>query len=128
MSEHVGILINPAVSEFNEFEPRPKSAQKQVSIERRLKSWNIEYTILSETNYIWTAAQILKNRPLLGLKSIQWVYILTQFTPVNVDFSYLQCSRAAAYSTFDCTSRVNFSGPSVYTVSPELWVNKADTQ
>ena len=31
------------VSEFNEFEPRLKSTQNLISIERRLKSWNIEY-------------------------------------------------------------------------------------
>ena len=30
-------------SEFNEFELRLKSAIKPVSIERRLKSWNVEH-------------------------------------------------------------------------------------
>ena len=39
-----------SISGFNEFEPRLKS-KKTVSIERRLKSRNIN-TILSETNHI----------------------------------------------------------------------------
>ena len=32
-------------SKFNEFEPRLESAKKLVSIERRLKSWNIDYNL-----------------------------------------------------------------------------------
>ena len=35
--------IKGTVSEFNEFEPRLKSAKKPVAIERPLKSCNIEY-------------------------------------------------------------------------------------
>ena len=52
------IHMNYTESEFNEFEPRLKSAKTLVSIERRLKSWTLN-TILSGTNYIWVASEVV---------------------------------------------------------------------
>ena len=41
-SAYLSDVHKSSVSEFNEFNPRLKSPQKPVSIERRLKSWKIE--------------------------------------------------------------------------------------
>ena len=41
-----------SVSEFNEFEPRLKSAKKPVLIERRLKYWKIEYNFMWNQPYL----------------------------------------------------------------------------
>ena len=43
------------VSEFNEFEPRLKSAKNRFQLSTNLNLETLN-TILSETNYIWAAA------------------------------------------------------------------------
>ena len=42
----------PSESEFNELEPRFKSSKNPISIERRLKSWNIEYDFKWNQTYL----------------------------------------------------------------------------
>ena len=45
-------LLHISVSELNEFKPRLKSPQKPVIIERRLKSWKIEYNFKWNQPYL----------------------------------------------------------------------------
>jgi len=64
-----------SVSEINEFEPRLKSPKKPVSIEPRLKSWNIEYNFkwnqpyLSSGYFISQYALSVKH-PYIAIRSI----------------------------------------------------------
>ena len=51
------MLFNKSVSEFNEFEPRPKSAKNRFQLSAGLNRETIN-TTLSGTNYIWAAAWI----------------------------------------------------------------------
>ena len=61
----------PSESEFNELEPRFKSSKKTISIERWLKSWNIEY------DFKW-------NQPYLSLR-IHGVYFLGTIKTVQLE-------------------------------------------
>ena len=50
----VNTILNSYINrvEFNELEPSLKSAKKSVSIERRLKYWNIEYNFKRNQPYL----------------------------------------------------------------------------
>ena len=50
--------ISSTVSEFNEFKPRLKSPKNRFQLSAGLNLEKLN-TILSETNHIWAAAQIL---------------------------------------------------------------------
>ena len=58
-------VIKPG-SKFNEFEPRLKSSKNRFQLSAGLNLEKLN-TILSGTNHIYSAAQILEIRPLLYL-------------------------------------------------------------
>ena len=55
------IVVFETVTEYNEFEPRLKSAKNRFQLSRRLNLETLN-TILSEINRIWAAAYIFKPR------------------------------------------------------------------
>ena len=59
--------------EYNEFEPRLKSAKKTVSIERRVKSWNIKYNF--EWNHPYLSRVSNLSRGLNSLNSTSGLFI-----------------------------------------------------
>ena len=52
------MVVNRSESEFNEFEPRLKSAKNRFQLSAGL-NLDILNSILSGTNHIWAASQIL---------------------------------------------------------------------
>ena len=57
------------MSEFNEFKPRLKSARTRFSIERRLKSWNIEYNFKWNQPYLSRRLNLSRGSNYLDLAS-----------------------------------------------------------
>ena len=63
-------------SEFNEFEPPTQNRQRPVSIERRLKSWNIKYNFKWNQPYLSRVSNSLNSASVLP---IQIVIVLISF-------------------------------------------------
>ena len=66
-----------AATEFNEFKPRLRILQKQVSIERRLKSWKIEYNFKWSQPYLSRSLNL--NRDSNSLNSASYLSIKVIF-------------------------------------------------
>ena len=69
------VFFDNPESEFNEFEPRLKSAKNRFPIERRPKSWNIEYNFKWNQPYFSHVSNLSRGSNFLNSAYVFITYI-----------------------------------------------------